>query len=40
MSEYLTNQARFVGRLALGLIIFAVIVASIVIYAGTRMPPV
>jgi hypothetical protein len=39
VAEEVTSQARFVGWLAMGLMVFALLVAAILAYAGMHMPP-
>jgi len=39
MADDVTSQARFMGWLALVLMVFAIAVAAFVIFAGTSVPP-
>jgi hypothetical protein len=39
MAEHVPSQANFIGWLALGLLIFALVFALVVTFAGISMPP-
>ncbi len=39
MADDVPSQGRFIGWLALALMIFAILAAAVALYASTTMPP-